>query len=269
MTLAREAAALAGVPFRAIKTGGGSDANTLSELGLPSACLSAAMRQPHTRDEHVAARRPEPWQTTCLASSPQRPACHREVGGACRWISSSVTSFASLRFPRDDRVDGSLPRSDRLSEPHRRRIARQRLTPLTPCPHSRTMTYHGAPRLRRLPTGARAHGPRSEVAGVRLLVVRHEALEDVDQHALFCDQQFSHFLNDHPIEIRLGLRHGHAAVRRDFWHGHAAVLGLRKLEDAALALGFSVLAGCLRSAGARLPDPAAAACREACIMRQA
>jgi tripeptide aminopeptidase len=54
MTLAREGAALAGVPFRAIKTGGGSDANTLSELGLPSACLSAAMRQPHTRDEHIA-----------------------------------------------------------------------------------------------------------------------------------------------------------------------------------------------------------------------
>jgi tripeptide aminopeptidase len=54
MTLAREGAALANVPFRAIKTGGGSDANTLSELGLPSACLSAAMRQPHTRDEHVA-----------------------------------------------------------------------------------------------------------------------------------------------------------------------------------------------------------------------
>src|SRR5205823_8413542 len=54
MALAREGAALAGVPFRAIKTGGGSDANTLSELGLPSACLSAAMRQPHTRDEHVA-----------------------------------------------------------------------------------------------------------------------------------------------------------------------------------------------------------------------
>ena len=25
-----------------------------SERGLPSACLSAAMRQPHTRDEHVA-----------------------------------------------------------------------------------------------------------------------------------------------------------------------------------------------------------------------
>jgi tripeptide aminopeptidase len=54
MTLAREAATLARVPFRAIKTGGGSDANTFSELGLPSACLSAAMRQPHTRDEHVA-----------------------------------------------------------------------------------------------------------------------------------------------------------------------------------------------------------------------
>jgi tripeptide aminopeptidase len=54
MTLAREGAALANVPFRAIKTGGGSDANTFSELGLPSACLSAAMRQPHTRDEHVA-----------------------------------------------------------------------------------------------------------------------------------------------------------------------------------------------------------------------
>ena len=54
MTLAREGASLAGVPFRAISTGGGSDANTFSELGLPSACLSAAMRQPHTRDEHVA-----------------------------------------------------------------------------------------------------------------------------------------------------------------------------------------------------------------------
>jgi len=52
--VAVSAAALAGVPFRAISTGGGSDANTLSELGLPSACLSAAMRQPHTRDEHVA-----------------------------------------------------------------------------------------------------------------------------------------------------------------------------------------------------------------------
>jgi tripeptide aminopeptidase len=54
LTLAREGAALAGVPFKAISTGGGSDANTLSERGLPSACLSAAMRQPHTRDEHVA-----------------------------------------------------------------------------------------------------------------------------------------------------------------------------------------------------------------------
>jgi tripeptide aminopeptidase len=54
MTLAREGAALAGVPFKAISTGGGSDANTFSELGLPSACLSAAMRNPHTRDEHVA-----------------------------------------------------------------------------------------------------------------------------------------------------------------------------------------------------------------------
>jgi tripeptide aminopeptidase len=54
MTLAREGAQLAGVPFKAIATGGGSDANTFSELGLPSACLSAAMWQPHTRDEHVA-----------------------------------------------------------------------------------------------------------------------------------------------------------------------------------------------------------------------
>jgi tripeptide aminopeptidase len=54
MTLAREGAGLAGVPFRAISTGGGSDANTLSERGLPSACLSAAMWKPHTRDEHVA-----------------------------------------------------------------------------------------------------------------------------------------------------------------------------------------------------------------------
>jgi len=54
LTLARDGAALAGVPFKAIATGGGSDANTLSERGLPSACLSAAMRQPHTRDEHVA-----------------------------------------------------------------------------------------------------------------------------------------------------------------------------------------------------------------------
>jgi tripeptide aminopeptidase len=54
MTLARDGAALAGVPFRAIATGGGSDANTLSERGLPSACLSAAMWKPHTRDEHVA-----------------------------------------------------------------------------------------------------------------------------------------------------------------------------------------------------------------------
>jgi tripeptide aminopeptidase len=54
MRLAREGAALAGVPFKAISTGGGSDANTFSELGLPSVCLSAAMRQPHTRDEHVA-----------------------------------------------------------------------------------------------------------------------------------------------------------------------------------------------------------------------
>jgi tripeptide aminopeptidase len=54
LTLARDGAALAGVPFKAISTGGGSDANTLSERGLPSACLSAAMRQPHTRDEHVA-----------------------------------------------------------------------------------------------------------------------------------------------------------------------------------------------------------------------
>lgn len=54
MTLAREAAGRAGVPFRAIATGGGSDANTFSELGLPAACLSAAMRKPHTRDEHVA-----------------------------------------------------------------------------------------------------------------------------------------------------------------------------------------------------------------------
>jgi tripeptide aminopeptidase len=54
LTLARDGATLAGVPFKAIATGGGSDANTLSERGLPSACLSAAMRQPHTRDEHVA-----------------------------------------------------------------------------------------------------------------------------------------------------------------------------------------------------------------------
>src|SRR5689334_4313199 len=52
--LAREGATLAGVPFKAISTGGGSDANTLSERGLPSTCLSAAFRQPHTRDEHVA-----------------------------------------------------------------------------------------------------------------------------------------------------------------------------------------------------------------------
>jgi tripeptide aminopeptidase len=54
MRLAREGAALAGVPFRTISTGGGSDTNTFSELGLPSACLSAAMRKSHTRDEHVA-----------------------------------------------------------------------------------------------------------------------------------------------------------------------------------------------------------------------
>ncbi|MDP8922430.1 MAG: M20/M25/M40 family metallo-hydrolase [Chloroflexota bacterium] len=52
--LAREAAAWAGVPYRAIATGGGSDANTFWELGLPSVCLSAAMRKPHTREEHVA-----------------------------------------------------------------------------------------------------------------------------------------------------------------------------------------------------------------------
>lgn len=54
MTLARDGAARAGLPFKAIATGGGSDANTLSERGLPSVCLSAAMRKPHTRDEHVA-----------------------------------------------------------------------------------------------------------------------------------------------------------------------------------------------------------------------
>jgi tripeptide aminopeptidase len=54
LTLARRGAELAGVPFQAIATGGGSDANTLSERGLPSACLSAAMRRPHTREEHVA-----------------------------------------------------------------------------------------------------------------------------------------------------------------------------------------------------------------------
>ncbi|MCC6177928.1 MAG: M20/M25/M40 family metallo-hydrolase [Chloroflexi bacterium] len=54
MRLARAGADLAGVPFRTIQTGGGSDANTLSARGLPSACLSAAMRKPHTRDEHVA-----------------------------------------------------------------------------------------------------------------------------------------------------------------------------------------------------------------------
>src|SRR5688500_5934981 len=52
--LAREAARATGVPYRAIATGGGSDANTFAELGLPSVCLSAAMRKPHTRDEHVA-----------------------------------------------------------------------------------------------------------------------------------------------------------------------------------------------------------------------
>jgi tripeptide aminopeptidase len=52
--LARVAARLAGVPYRSVATGGGSDANTLWEKGLPSVCLSAAMRKPHTRDEHVA-----------------------------------------------------------------------------------------------------------------------------------------------------------------------------------------------------------------------
>jgi tripeptide aminopeptidase len=55
LQLARAAADAVGVPFRAIATGGGSDANTFAERGLPSVCLSAAMRQPHTRDEHVAA----------------------------------------------------------------------------------------------------------------------------------------------------------------------------------------------------------------------
>jgi tripeptide aminopeptidase len=54
LVLTRAAARSAGVPFKAIATGGGSDANTFSEKGLPSVCLSAAMRQPHTRDEHVA-----------------------------------------------------------------------------------------------------------------------------------------------------------------------------------------------------------------------
>ena len=54
MRLARRAAETAGLPYRAVATGGGSDANTFTELGLPSVCLSAAMRQPHTVDEHVA-----------------------------------------------------------------------------------------------------------------------------------------------------------------------------------------------------------------------
>jgi tripeptide aminopeptidase len=52
--LARAGAEAAGVPYRAVATGGGSDANTFTERGLPSVCLSAAMRQPHTLDEHVA-----------------------------------------------------------------------------------------------------------------------------------------------------------------------------------------------------------------------
>ncbi len=52
--LARAGAQAAGVPYRAVATGGGSDANTFAELGLPSVCLSAAMRRPHTRDEHIA-----------------------------------------------------------------------------------------------------------------------------------------------------------------------------------------------------------------------
>src|SRR5262249_56893162 len=54
LTLAREGAALAGVPFRAIATGGGSGAKTLSQRGLPSARPSAALRPPPTPDEHGA-----------------------------------------------------------------------------------------------------------------------------------------------------------------------------------------------------------------------
>ena len=54
LRLARAGAVAAGMPFRGVATGGGSDANTFAELGLPSVCLSAGMRQPHTRDEHVA-----------------------------------------------------------------------------------------------------------------------------------------------------------------------------------------------------------------------
>jgi len=52
--LVRAGAEAAGVPYRAMPTGGGSDANTLWELGLPAVCLSAGMRKPHTREEHVA-----------------------------------------------------------------------------------------------------------------------------------------------------------------------------------------------------------------------
>jgi tripeptide aminopeptidase len=52
--LARTAATSIGVPFAMVDTGGGSDANTFWEMGLPSVCLSSAFHRAHSVEEHMA-----------------------------------------------------------------------------------------------------------------------------------------------------------------------------------------------------------------------
>ena len=54
VALALRAARKLGLPSALKSMGGGSDANTLNERGLPSVALGIGMQQPHTLEEHIA-----------------------------------------------------------------------------------------------------------------------------------------------------------------------------------------------------------------------
>jgi tripeptide aminopeptidase len=54
VALALRAARQLGLASRLAAMGGGSDANTFNERGLPSVCLGIGMQKPHSLDEHIA-----------------------------------------------------------------------------------------------------------------------------------------------------------------------------------------------------------------------
>src|SRR5688572_27447533 len=84
----------------------------------------------------------------------------------------------------------------------------------------------------------RQGGSRSKVARACLVLVGHEAGEDIDQDARLRHLDRGGLVHDQPIERRLGLGDRQVAARRDLWNGDTAMLGLGEAEYLALAIGL-------------------------------